>query len=216
MSHPGPTPSYLFLDTETSDLPDYGKAADEAEQPRLVEFAMTLTDFTLMRQREYHAYIKPDGWEITPRAFEVNGLTLDFLNKHGVPVAEVLEQYAAALDEGRVVVAYNARFDLKIMRGEMRRAGMDDRFEKTFNSCAMVACRGRGIVKANGKGGQPALFDACNHFGMEVARTEFGRHTASGDLAALVSLVGRIRPLGWMPEPAVHYAKNRPGQPDSA
>ncbi len=206
---PGPRPSYLFFDTETNDLPDYDKPADEVSQPRLASFAMILTDPDLVIQHRASALIKPDGWEMKPGAQAVNGLTMERLQADGVPVGTVLLAYAVAIMEGRVVVAYNARHDTKVMRGELRRAGMDDLFERTWNVCAMRCCMGEDrqgrkkvVEKASGKRGWPKLSDACAHFRIPTPN----EHTALGDAEACLDLFWELRKVGWDTEPAIHYA----------
>ncbi len=64
----------------------------------------------------------------------VNGLTDEFLHANGADIAVVLEQYREEILRGLVLVAYNAQYDLKVMRGEMRRAGVPDLFEQTKTS----------------------------------------------------------------------------------
>jgi hypothetical protein len=72
--------------------------------------------------------------------------------------------------------------DLKIMRGELRRAGRDDLFAKTRNICTM-----RAFSKAfNAR--WTKLADALDHFGLELN----GAHD-----------------LGACPEPAVYGSKRR-------
>jgi hypothetical protein len=81
-----------------------------------------------------------------------------------IPVTAVsapVAVYCAAIDEGRVVVAYNAHHDLKIMRGELRRAGRDDLFAKTRNICAMRAFAKAFHVR------RAKLADALDHSGLK-------------------------------------------------
>ena len=62
---------------------------------------------------------------------EKTGLTTEYLKKHGVPIANALQQYRAALEARRVVAGFNVQFDLKMMRAELRRAGIDDHYLQT-------------------------------------------------------------------------------------
>ena len=152
-------------------------------------------------------YIQPDGWVMSPGAAEVNGLSTEMLREHGVPVARALDAYVAAIKSGHIMVAYNAQFDGRVMRAELRRAGRDDMFEHTPNICVMrplmTVMKGQ---RAPGAKGFPKLSEACAHFGIANAR----QHDAMGDAHAAHDILMRLIELGALPEPAVHLAKEKP------
>lgn len=199
---------YLVIDCETSGLFDFSKPADADGQPRLAALAIIQLDADLNQEYSNEFFIKPDGWTIEPDAARVNGLSIEKLTEDGIPVIDVLKVYADVLDRGYVVVAFNAQFDCKVLRGEMRRAGMDDRFEATPNICVMRAstnvCK---IPKAKGGGYKfPKLAEACNHFLI----SQDADHSAMGDARAALAIFRKLREMGACPDPEVHYAKNRP------
>lgn len=130
-------PRYLVIDTETNGLPNYTLPADHPDQPRLASLCMIKTDEACEPTSIDTLLIKPDGWEISPELTAINGLTTERCAAEGLPVREVLEAYSAAILEGYILVAFNAQFDAKTMRGELRRAEMPDLFEQTPNICAM-------------------------------------------------------------------------------
>jgi len=200
--------TYAIIDTETTGLFDFSKPADAEGQPRLAHLAMILAndDFTDIREVEF--FVKPDGWEMSDEAGKVNGLTTEYLNEHGVPVREALQAYSKAIEDGRTLVAFNAQYDLKVMRGEMRRADVPDLFEQTKNICVMRAltdiCQ---IPKKTGKGFKfPKLSEACAHF--EIVNA--AEHSAIGDARAAAELFKRLMELKQVPEPKVYFAKNPP------
>lgn len=201
---------YAIIDTETSGLFDFSKPADAEGQPRLASLAVIEVDGEeLIKKTSF--LVKPDGWEMSAEAGAVNGLTTEQLKRDGVPVNEVLENYVALIDEGFVIVAYNAQFDTKVMRGELRRAGIPDRFEQTKNICLMRAstdmCQ---VPKKNGKGFKfPKLEEACKFFGIKQA----DQHSASGDASAAFEIMLKLQALEKLPEPQVYFAANRPEQP---
>jgi len=201
------------IDTETSGLFRYKDAAgvpvpaDDPSQPRLAHLGMILIDEQLHEERAIDLYVKPDGWKMEPEAQAVNGLTDDFLAENGADVVEVLDQYVRVIDAGYVIVAFNAQFDCKQMRGELRRAGMDDRFHKTPNICVMRASMALKIKKANGRGGFPSLADVCAHFGIDHHEAI---HTAGGDARAALEIFRRLHAAGMLPEARVHFAKTPP------
>ncbi|MER8967697.1 3'-5' exonuclease [Mesorhizobium sp. M0808] len=205
---------YAIFDTETNGFFIFKDAdgkpvpADHPSQPRLAQLGIVLLDDNLVEERAIDLFVKPDGWEMTPEATAANGLTTEFLQEHGASVLDVLDQYARVVDAGYVMVAYHAQFDCKQMRGELRRAALDDRFEKTLNICLMRSSMKLGVKKASGKGGYPKLSDICAHFGITNQRA----HDAGCDARATADVFRKMLALGILPEPAIHYAKNHPDQ----
>lgn len=205
---------YAVFDVETNGFFRYKDAdgkpvpADDPSQPRLAELGVILLDEHLVEERDVRLYVKPDGWEMTSDATAANGLTTEFLEEHGVPIAQVLDEWQKIIDAGYVVVAYNSQFDCKQMRGELRRAGRDDMFERTPNICLMRSSMKLGVKKASGKGGFPKLEDVCVHFGL----VNDAPHSAGGDMRVTAEIFKRMHAAGQLPEPAIHYAKNHPDQ----
>jgi DNA polymerase III epsilon subunit-like protein len=201
----------LVVDVETSDLSDFKLAADDPRQPYLAEIAMLYLDEQLREERTYHAFVKPDGWTMQPGATAVNKLTDAFLHEHGRPVTEALDVYAAAITEGRVMVAHHAQNDAKCLRGALRRAGRDDLFSITKNICTM-----RGLVGTckvpfpSGRGGYkwPSLKEACDHF--KIPTGDGTTHSAMHDATLCAELLRWMRRIDVLPEPKVHLAKKRP------
>lgn len=211
-------PRYLILDCETSGLHVYTKKgeppipADDPRQPRLAAVTMIQVDGNLAIEGEgMTMLIRPTGWEISPEASAVNGLTTEQCDLEGVDVEAVLNAYTIAVrDEERIVVAYNAQFDTKMMRGELRRAGMDDLFLITPNICTMRSAMKLGVKKADGKGGFPKLSDTYRHlFGEEFE----GKHTSLGDAMACLRIFQHLMETGMAIEPAVHFSSTRQDAP---
>jgi DNA polymerase-3 subunit epsilon len=203
---------FAVIDTETNGLFRFKDAngvpvpADDPSQPRLAHLAMILLDDGLVEERSIDMYVRPDGWSMTEESAAVNGLTDEFLLEHGAPVADVLDQYARVVDAGYVIVAYNAQYDCKQMRGELRRAGLDDRFERTPNICVMRASMPLKVQKAGGGRGFPKLSDVCNHLGIDLQ----GAHTAGGDARAAMEIFRKLHAMDMLPDARVHFAKTPP------
>lgn len=199
---------FLIIDTETTGLFDFSKPADGYGQPRMAQAGFIYLDHIDDEPRAEGHYIFPDGWEMSDEASRVNGLTTPFLRDYGIPVEDVLDLYEAAIDEGRVIVAFNAQFDCKVLRAEMRRAGRNDRFEQTKQVCVMrPLVPVLALPQRNGRGGHkfPNLAEACAHFGIVNERA----HDALGDARAAMEILRHLHRLDLMPEPAVHYAKTK-------
>lgn len=198
-------PGYILIDTEGSGLFDFKRPAEAEGQPRLAELAMIYLDDNLIAEREYQAYIQPDGWEMHPDATAVNGLTTEFLQRHGVPVQMALNVYTTAILTGRAVVAHNAQHDCKQLRAELKRAGLPDMFEQTKNVCTMRGAMSFKVKKLNGKGGFPGLLDLAAHF--NVAPPDKA-HGGVGDVRCLERVFRAMVAAGFEPQPMIHRAKD--------
>jgi DNA polymerase III epsilon subunit-like protein len=199
---------FVIIDTETSGLPNFKLPADDPAQPRLASMAMIFVNAKLEVEREDSAFIRPDGWVLEPGAAAVNGLTMERLLAEGVPVREALTPYASAILQGRVVVAHNAQFDCKVLRGEFRRLGLPDLFEQTRNICTMRALTDVCRIPPNGNRGGfkfPKLSEACVFFNMPL----LGDHSSLNDARACLQLFRKMHELGVVPEAKIHLAKER-------
>lgn len=211
---------YLILDTETNKLPIYKKPdgmpheADADDQPRMAEFAMILTDDKWQVQSTYQQYVQPDGWMMYADALAVNGLTMELLHAQGKPVHFALDAYTAAIKEGRTVVSHNAQFDCKILRGELRRAGMPDLFWDTKNVCTMRSAQKniKDLVKMNGKRGAPRLIDLANYYGVWDGKEH---HKALEDCQQLLPIAMMMHDHGLLLEAMVHEAAKHPSRQEA-
>lgn len=186
--------TYVAVDTETNDLPDYDLSADAPSQPWLAQAGMIFLDGDFNELGRFVGYVKPEGWEMKPGASAANGLTTEFLLAHGLPVGEVLDVYEAAIKAGAMVCAQNCQFDAKILRGALRRAGRPDLFEETRQFCTMRAWAAHHKVK------WPKLATLCGYFGINHVKA----HDAEGDADAVAKLLPLMRDLGIEIEGKVH------------
>jgi len=195
---------YLVLDTETTGLFNFSRPADEAGQPRLANVHMISADKNGAPIQAHDFIIKPDhtwtdaDFDNLESPSNPNPLTRAQLEAEGVPIRQVLECYTEALIEhGLILVAHNAQFDAKVMRAELRRAGMDDLFDRTPNICTM-----RGMQKVIG-GKWPKLVEALAHIGETLENA----HSADADTDGARKLLTWMINTGNLPDAAVHKAK---------
>ncbi|MGB0854916.1 MAG: exonuclease domain-containing protein [Pikeienuella sp.] len=206
-------PKYVVFDTETTGLfifkdKETGEPipADDPRQPRMASFAAIIADEYGKEISREKIFVKPDGWSIDgTHASEVNGLTDAFLMENGAPVSDILDAWEGYVDDGLIVAAFNAQFDCKMMRAELRRADRDDMFEKTMNTCLM-----RGLAPYKDEGlcvvrGYVKLKAACEYFDI----TYENAHDAMADAEAALGILKRLIADDRVIEPKVHYAKNR-------
>ena len=136
-------------------------------------------------------------------ASEVNGLTDAFLNEHGVPVAGILQFYSGHILSGLIPVAFNSQFDMKIMRGELRRGGMPDLFEQSAHICVMKAQDAyapRGLCMSSP--GFVKLAVALEFHGI----VNDNPHDAMGDAKGAQELLAILIRDGLLPEPKINYS----------
>lgn len=188
-------PFFYIIDTETTGLFDFARPADAPGQPRLASVALLACDHDLNLIAATSVLIRPDGWEMPASAERINGLSTELLTKHGAPVSEVLWRYAEEINWGSTIVAHNVDYDTKIMRGEMRRAGMPDLYEKTRTLCTMKSlvdvCQ---LPKPSGRGYKwPRLSEAVSHC---LGRDHANAHGALPDAMACLDLLRWMKAQG--------------------
>ncbi len=185
---------FCIFDTETSGLFNFALPADAIGQPRLASIAMLTCDENLRLVAAVSFLIKPEGWQMPPEAEAINGLSTVLLNEHGIPPKDALDQYTQKIDAGMTMVAHNAQYDTKIMRGEMRRASFADRYESTATFCTMQfltdICR---IRKPNGGYKWPKLSEAVSYC---LGRDHANAHGALPDALACLDLLRWIKAKG--------------------
>lgn len=116
----------LFMDVETTGLFSYDKPADAPGQPRIAEICGIMTDAAGEPVEQLNVLIRPDGWTMSPEITAINGLTTEMCAARGVPIREPLEWMAGRMIMATKILAFGVAFDLKCLRGEFRRAGLDD------------------------------------------------------------------------------------------
>lgn len=199
----------IVVDVETNGLMDFKRSADAEGQPRMAHFAMILIDDGGNVEGENNFFIAPDGWSMTPETTAINGLTDEYLTLHGVPVKIALDCYSTAIMEGRMVISHGAQFDLKIMRSELRRAGMDDLFEQTPNVCTMRKANGIILCERTDKktgekklvGGWPSLNRCRDVLGISTE----GAHGAVKDAMDALAVYKHLLAQGVDLTPEVHH-----------
>jgi DNA polymerase-3 subunit epsilon len=134
---------FLVFDTETTGLPNFKLPADDPTQPRMAQISAALFDFRpgLTELVCVTMPIKPDGWAMPDELVEKlgHGLTTAYLAEHGRPVREALDAFMTMHERADLLCAYGIHFDQKILRGELRRAGLPDKYGEKETFCVMQA-----------------------------------------------------------------------------
>ncbi len=143
----------LFYDTETTGKADFRAAPDAPHQPRLLQLAAIVTTPENELVTEFCCVIKPDGWTIEPEAEAIHGITLEYANEYGIPIADALGQFQRLEDMCKGKVCHNSDFDSRIMIGEQIRGGMVPNGAPKLHFCTMKAMTNICQFKNIGRGG---------------------------------------------------------------
>jgi DNA polymerase-3 subunit epsilon len=107
----------LIVDFETSGLPNYKDPSDHPDQPHIIEAAWTLYGPDGEPIGHYDAIVDPGvPFVMNAEAAATHGITIEMIEADGVPASEMHEQFMAAIEQADQVSAFNATFDLRMMR----------------------------------------------------------------------------------------------------
>ena len=130
---------YLFFDTETTGLPrDYKAPITDLENwPRLVQLAWLLYNSEDKLFTSCNVIIKPEGFTIPEEVAKLHGITQERALEEGKKLADVLKDFAMALDKCSHLVAHNMAFDEKIVGAEYLRLKWPSELPKRTKICTM-------------------------------------------------------------------------------
>lgn len=188
----------LFYDTETTGIPNWRLPADDPSQPYIVDIAGLLCDDDGGEVARFEAIIKPNGWTVHEGAARVHGITTERATAEGIPVEEALDGFDALVARAELLVAFNLRFDDKLLRGARRRCGRPDGFGTIPVFCCMKGTTPLCKIPPTGKM-QAAGFSNFKTPKLEEAvrillkREHIGAHRAMADAVAARDLYFALR-----------------------
>jgi DNA polymerase-3 subunit epsilon len=169
----------VILDTETTGLdPDSGH--------RIVEIGCLELVNHMSTGRTFQRYLNPER-DVPDGAFEVHGLSTEFLAQHPV-FSAVCDEFLAFIDDSQLVI-HNAAFDLGFVNAELRRV----------NRAALHPSRAIDTVdlaRRKFPGAQASLDALCRRFGVDNSgRTKHGALLDAELLAEVyLELIGGRQP----------------------
>jgi DNA polymerase III epsilon subunit-like protein len=198
---------YCVIKTETTGLFDFSKPADAEWQPRLASFSwakiseleLFVADKLIPQSRVL--LVQPDYWVMPEAAERFNNLSTDKLKAFGVSINLVLKMFVGMIEDGCIFVGFNAAFDMKVMRAELRRAGMDDLREQTKvislidplrDICKVPARKGIGFK-------YPTFSEALNALGIDMT----AEGLSSGKCEAIARLFYEVVKRNKLPQPTI-------------
>jgi DNA polymerase III subunit epsilon len=190
-----------FADTETTGFPRWDRHGDFPGQPYMVSIAALLCTDDGQEVYEMHRLVKPEAWIVPTNATEVHGITTERCRAEGLPLFEVMAEFAKLHEQAEPLTCYGIGFDRKILSGAYRRARLPDLTKTRPDWCAQSTatkfCHMPAtdkMIAAGQKGrAKPAKLGEAYRiiFGEEL----IGAHDALADVRALKRIVFRIREL---------------------
>jgi len=129
---------HLFIDTETSGLPDFRAPPDAPHQPHIVSLAAWLGEEdaiapsgTLRHVASLNCTVRPDGWHIDPKAEAIHKITEEYARAFGEPLTDVLIRFTNLLTSAfetssdSLLIAHNFSFDHRMLLRDMAYARRD-------------------------------------------------------------------------------------------
>ncbi|MBA4781680.1 MAG: DNA polymerase III subunit epsilon [Rhizobiales bacterium] len=192
----------IIFDTETTGFdPDNGDRIVEIGCVEMIDQRLTGATF--------HVYINPER-DMPQSAFEVHGLSADFLKNHAV-FASIADAFLAFIADDSVLVAHNASFDMKFINAELARLSYPAIAAGRVVDTLVLARRKHPM-------GPNSLDALCARYGVDNSKRE--KHGALLDAELLADvyielLGGRQRGLDFTSHSA-DEKEIRPGQRDPA
>jgi DNA polymerase-3 subunit epsilon len=178
----------VVLDTETTGF-------DPSQGDRLVEIGCIELINDVPSGQVFHTFINPER-EVPQGAFEVHGLSYDFLKDHP-KFKEVGDPFLAFIGDSPLVI-HNAKFDMKFLNAELKSHEWSEiPFSRAI--CTLIMARKKFP-------GSPASLDAlCKRFGVDNKAREKHGALLDAELLAQVylELIG-----GKQRELSLHFASN--------
>lgn len=185
----------IVLDTETTGL-------DPSHGHRLVEIGCVELINYVPSGRIFHTHINPER-EIPEEAYNVHGLSYDFLKDHPL-FKDVVHSFLDFIEDAPLVI-HNAKFDMKFLNAELKGLGLPELpFSRAIDTLAMARRQFPG---------SPASLDAlCKKWDIDNKAREKHGALLDAELLAQVylELIG-----GKQPGLSLHFSSNEKENVDS-
>ncbi len=103
----------IVFDTETTGL--------DFDADRVIEIGGIELWNHIPTGREYHCFIRPAGRRVDPGAFDIHGISDDFLKDKPL-FQDIVEDFLDFFG-GATLIAHNGSFDIRFLNAELRRVG---------------------------------------------------------------------------------------------
>jgi len=134
----------LFIDTETSDKPQYWKTPTEEVDhwPYILQIAWIICKKSGEKVLSQDFYINPGEIKMGKDALKVHNITPEFLEKNGIKRKEVLQKLSDDLNQfNPLIVGHFLKFDIKMLEVGFHRAGIIQNLTNREKFCTMFFTR---------------------------------------------------------------------------
>lgn len=146
----------IIFDTETTGLrPENGE--------RVIEIGAVELENRFPTGRHFHVFINPEGRRVDPEAFNVHGISDEFLADKPV-FGEIAEEFLNFISDANLV-AHNAAFDMAFINTEFSRLGIDPFPADRVIDTLMIARRKHPM-------GPNSLDALCQRYGIDNSHRE--------------------------------------------
>lgn len=115
---------YLFIDTETTGLPDNKYIRPRSESwPRMVQLAWIVADETGKVISYNSRIIKPQGFLIPDEAQMIHKISTSYAEENGESLISVLTDFLSDLHYCGFIVGHNVMFDVNTIQSELIKSG---------------------------------------------------------------------------------------------
>ena len=159
----------IVLDTETTGL-------DPSAGHRIVELAGIELINAVATERFFHRYVNPER-DMPEEAFQVHGLSTDFLSQHP-PFGQIVDEFLTFVGDAPLVI-HNAEFDMRFLNAELQRCGRP-LLPQQQSICTLIMARQKF------PGAQASLDALCRRFAID--NTQRTRHGARLDAELLAEV----------------------------
>jgi DNA polymerase-3 subunit epsilon len=132
----------LFIDTETSGLPKKWDQpyCNNDNWPYAVQISWIVYTSDMVEVKRQDHYIKDNDFQIAPSAFEIHGITPEYLLQYGEWRKDVMTMLANDLTQYEpLVIGHFIELDLNIAGVEFYRTGMPNPLAHLNSFCTMLA-----------------------------------------------------------------------------
>jgi len=192
---------YLFIDTETTGLPDKSfPSCDLRHWPRIVQLAYAVYDEGEKLTSSAGYLIKPCGFEIPPESQRVHGISTEKALRDGVEADYALSELCRAIDGRKFIIGHNLDFDRRVIESEARRSGLDMSFVGQL-ICTMKQDAVINLCQLPSKTGYGYKWPRLIELHIKLFGCEFdGAHDALADTLACAKCFFKLKEMGLIKE----------------
>ncbi len=132
------SPKYLFIDTETTGLPQKDEENDHSYLdfdywPHIVQLAYVLYDSDWRKITTNSYIIAPDNYVIPQTSTRVHGISHEEAKKHGIRRENLFSYLNDVLLDVDYIIGHNVTFDVSVLKCEIMRVKRDGKLEQDIS-----------------------------------------------------------------------------------